>query len=410
MSSDPLVVNLPSLKKYVWSEIARIELYLEWVQHIHCLRRPPIGYYVQSPPSAHPHTRPHRHTPPDRHMEPWIRPNDNPRRGWTRTEKRLVREVWNSNCDEIVRNLADQYAWYAPWYISDAISAYLPPDKLEAFRQACEESGTRVYYNLLMHYGEWRLAQMKVAFREPRLLECAGCGRRFREWSVHISLAKRVGHKINFCNDCYGRVFWDYDHRAVPISMSQGDMLKQLVKLATALESVPMATFVRQPELAAVTDEKQIAIVKALLAMPSYEMYVEAFGSWLKALILAGVLEDGTQPTQRGTRCIAADGHECLSLAEKTIDDWLSTHSISHDKEPLYPYHFRFNPSGSMRADWKAGEVLIEYAGLMGEPEYAAKMETKQELAAEFGISLIVIEPEDILSLEKKLGQLVDLQ
>jgi hypothetical protein len=187
-------------------------------------------------------------------------------------------------------------------------------------------------------------------------------------------------------------------------------MLKQLVKLATALESVPMATFVRQPELAAVTDEKQIAIVKALLAMPSYEMYVEAFGSWLKALILAGVLEDGTQPTQRGTRCIAADGHECLSLAEKTIDDWLSTHSISHDKEPLYPYHFRFNPSGSMRADWKAGEVLIEYAGLMGEPEYAAKMETKQELAAEFGISLIVIEPEDILSLEKKLGQLVDLQ
>jgi hypothetical protein len=285
---------------------------------------------------------------------------------------------------------------------------YLPPDKIEAFKQACEENETRVYYNLLRHYGEWRLAQMKVKFREPHLLKCAGCGEKFREWSIHISLAKRVGYKIHFCNDCYGRVFWD--RKAEPTSMSRDDMLNRLIELATALEGVPLATFVQQPDIATVSEEKQIVIVKALLAMPSYKTYVETFDSWLKALVSARVLADGTYRTQRGIRCIAADGHECLSLAEKTVDDWLSSRSIPHEIEPLYPYHFHLNPSGRMRADWKVGPVFIEYAGLMNEPEYAAKMRTKQELAAECGFSLIVIEPKDILSLDKKLGRLIDLQ
>lgn len=407
----PLVSNLPLLKKYVWTEMHRIGLYLEWVRCVHCLQMAPIRSRVQSPP-------PYRHMesamqldapPPHRYVEWVLRPDDNARR-WTRTEKRLVREVWDSNCDEIVRDLADKYAWDAPLFISDAIVAYLPSDKLEAFKQACKENKTRVWYNLLMYYGELRLAQMKVKFRKPRWLKCAGCGKQFLESSIG-GYAEKVGYKIRFCSDCYGRVFSSYYRKAAePASMSQDDMLNQLTELAIVLESIPSATFVRQPDLAAVSEEKQIAIVRALLAMPSYETYVEAFGSWLKALILAGVLEDGTQRTQRGMRCIAADGHECLSLAEKAIDDWLSAHNIPHEKEPLYPYHFYLNPSGRMRADWKVKEVLIEYAGLMDELEYAAKMETKQELAAEFGFSLIVIEPEDVLSLDKKLGRLVDLQ
>jgi hypothetical protein len=214
-----------------------------------------------------------------------------------------------------------------------------------------------------------------------------------------------VSYKIRFCADCYQSVFWPSDHNTQYKPLDDDTMLEKLHTLAIAMSNVPMTTFMRNPSLVTVPEEKQVAIVRALLDMPSYEAYLEKFGSWLRALILAGVLEDGTQRTSRGIRCIAADGHKCLSLAEKTVDDWLTDHNISHEKEPLYPYHARLNPSG-MRADWKAHDTLIEYAGLLSEPEYAAKMETKQALAKEFGFSLIVIRPDDILSLEQKLGHL----
>ncbi len=393
----PLVGDLPLLKKLVWAETHRIELYLQWVERVHCLRLAPPEYPIES-------------SPPANDMEPWIGVDYDPRKDLTETEMQIVREIWDAKCDEIVQELADEYAWYAPWYISDAIVAYVPSDKLEAFKQACEDHKTRSWYNVLMYCGERRLAQMKIKYREPHLLECAGCGKQFLEWSICLGAAERVGYKIYFCDDCYSKAFWSYVKEAEPVSMSQDDMLNRLAELAAAVESVPSATFVKSPNLAAVSEEKQIAIVKVLLAMPPYETYVEEFGSWLHALILAGVLEDGTQRTPRGTRCIAADGHECRSLAEKTIDDWLSAHGIPHEIEPVYPYHFRLNPSGRMRADWKVGEVFIEYAGLMDDPEYAAKMETKQELATELGISLIVIEPKDILSLDNQLGQLVNLR
>ena len=140
--------------------------------------------------------------------------------------------------------------------------------------------------------------------------------------------------------------------------------------------------------------------------MPLQKKFVEVFGSWLQALMLAGILENGTQRMSRGVRCIANDGHICNSLAEKTIDDWLYSHNIHHEKEPFYPYHFRLNPT-KLRADWKAQNILIEFAGLMDEPDYAAKMKAKQEIAKEFGLPLIILEPEDILNLDLKLANLV---
>jgi hypothetical protein len=393
-----LILNLPLLKKHIWSETDRVDFYLHWIKDVHCLGiSPPAHQVVQQLPA-------------DFDLKPWMRTVENPEAylhsSSDQTEVKLVRRIWDSKCDEILVELADKYAWDASFYVSDAIAAYLPSDQLEAFKKACEEHETHVWNNVLMYYGRARLAELGIKIREPRLLKCAGCGKQFLESSIHMNLAKRVGYKIHFCYDCYDRALSGFG--LGEISMSQDDMLSRLAELATVLEGVPLATFVRRPDFTMISEEKQITIVKALLAMPSYETYVKTFGLWLKALILAGILEDGTQPVQLGTRCIAADGHECLSLAEKTIDDWLSARDIPHEKEPLYPYHAYLNPSGRMRADWQVGKVFIEYAGLMDEPDYAAKMETKQELAAEFGLVLIVINPKEVLNLDRKLGRLLD--
>ena len=67
--------------------------------------------------------------------------------------------------------------------------------------------------------------------------------------------------------------------------------------------------------------EERLALLRLLRVKPSLRRVKSVFGSWLKALIQAGVLEDGTRKTSRGIQSIAKDGHVCLSLGEKTIDD-----------------------------------------------------------------------------------------
>ena len=58
-----------------------------------------------------------------------------------------------------------------------------------------------------------------------------------------------------------------------------------------------------------------------------------------------------------GTYCIARDGHMCNSLAEKTIDDFLSMHGVPARREPLYPDQIH-------RGDFLVLDFMIEYFGL----------------------------------------------
>jgi hypothetical protein len=94
------------------------------------------------------------------------------------------------------------------------------------------------------------------------------------------------------------------------------------------------------------------------------------------------------------------DGHVCLSLAEKIIDDWLYQHGIAHEREPHYPQHESFNPRGLLRADWRIGPIMVEYFGLVGDPHYDAKMTRKIALAQETGIKLISIFQHNLVQLD----------
>jgi len=130
--------------------------------------------------------------------------------------------------------------------------------------------------------------------------------------------------------------------------------------------------------------------------------YVEIFGSWFKALEEAGVLEGGVIKTKRGCICEAKDGHKCLSLGEKTIDDYLYTHKIPHEKEPHYPGAKQY------RADWRVAEYFIEFWGMQGEENYDKKIEAKRTMAKQMGIPLIEITFEDMYSLDLKLKGLLE--
>ena len=83
----------------------------------------------------------------------------------------------------------------------------------------------------------------------------------------------------------------------------------------------------------------------------------DRFGSWNKAIVAAGF---NPNPVMFAQRYTANDGHECDSLAEKIIDDWLTENNIAHKRKIPYP------SSRTLTADFLIDNKLTEYFGLAG--------------------------------------------
>jgi hypothetical protein len=315
----------------------------------------------------------------------------------------LIRRIWDDSCDLILKEIIEKYAWDWEDHLVKSLHDQLLPEKLHAMDEIFNDKLN------LCRFCESRVEEFNMKIRQPSLLVCEGCGIQFMDWSVDPRTAESVGYKIHFCQHCYTIAFarFTFGIGKPLLEIENNELaLNQLLQVATILKIVPNNHFLRDRSLARISDEDQISLVKTLIDMPPYKLYVKAFGSWLNALILSEVLTDGTRRTSRGIQCIALDGHKCLSLVEKTIDDWFTEHNISHEKEPAYPYHPHLNPS-KMRADWKVQNILIEYAGLMNEPDYASKINVKEELSKESNLTLIILYPGDILNLELKLEKLL---
>ena len=74
-----------------------------------------------------------------------------------------------------------------------------------------------------------------------------------------------------------------------------------------------------------------------------YDAYGKArdvFGTWNKAIEIAGYEPN---PVMFAKRCVARDGHQCDSLAEKIIDEWQKSDPAPELTKPK----FEFRPDGS---------------------------------------------------------------
>jgi len=393
----PRLTNLPALKDYLWVESGIFEDYLSWLRQTKSINRS-----GQAIIDEHKGKIINRYDPMERRRPPvYDKKNYSSDRIWKSKNMQLLSSIWDSGCDVILKNIVQRYAWDWDINIEEAVTNYFNGDKLLVLKKACNRN------SFLWQFCYRRLEELNIEVRKPKLITCENCGLKFMDWSFDDRLSKRVGYKICFCETCYYSAFSDQETEN---QLTDKDtMLGQISTVANILGVVPTSAFRRNLNLAMISEADQVTLVKTLVSMPSQKKFVDTFGSWLQTLILAGVLKDGTLQTSRGVRCIAIDGHICNSLAEKTVDDWLYSHGISHEKEPLYPYHPRLNPY-KLRADWKVENVLIEYAGLMNEPDYAFKMKAKQEIATEFDLSLIILQPQDILNLDQELANLVDIE
>lgn len=305
---------------------------------------------------------------------------------------------WTTAHDALIAEQISEEHW--DWYlgITDKILSITPPGTVEAWKSEDPLCARWAWYNILMDFAGARATKLGLteSIREPQWKTCPMCGERFEENSLPYPLASRLGYdQLDFCSPCLRDAIWGEEER-----LSKEEVLEYLRDLERVLERVPSQDFGQgQVDLFALSTEERLELLKVLGRKPSVHRVKELFGSWLGALIEAGILEDGTRRTARGTQCIAKDGHVCLSLGEKTIDDLLHAHGILHEKEPHYP-------ESNYRADFAVGDVFIEFFGLTGNPDYDAKTKLKKSLCRKHGIKLISIYPGDLVSskkLERKL-------
>lgn len=112
------------------------------------------------------------------------------------------------------------------------------------------------------------------------------------------------------------------------------------------------------------------------------------FGSWNEAIKIAGFEPN---PVMFAHRHIAKDGHQCDSLAEKIIDDWLFARKIEHKRRVSYPGDYR------LTADFMIGDYWIEFFGLFGEHKrYDQLRKLKLKLAKIYNLKLLEIYPQDL--------------
>jgi hypothetical protein len=238
---------------------------------------------------------------------------------------------WTSTHDEAIKQTIQEYQWQWYWHIREKICSITPNDILETWKHDDPACKTRVWYNVLMYFSCARAVGrgFDKLIREPSEKRCRLCGLAFREDSLPAPLIERIGiAEIDFCAPCLTDALFQDGAREA----SEDSVRNYLRNLTEALSRVPPSDFGRNVgDLHGMNSDERLAVFRVLQKKPSLGRVKELYGSWLNALIKADVLEDDVRRTLRGIQCIANDGHVCLSLGEKTIDDLLFSLSIEHE-------------------------------------------------------------------------------
>jgi|APSaa5957512622_1039677.scaffolds.fasta_scaffold36419_2 hypothetical protein len=302
---------------------------------------------------------------------------------------------WTSTHDDLIAKQIKEEQWMWYWGITISIVAKTEKEILVKWREVDPLCSKYAWYNILMYFAAARANKLGLtkSIRKPKWKKCLLCNENFIESSLPQPLVQRFGiDHLCYCSPCLRDTVLQNSGNS---KLSKQKILAFLKDLADVLGKVPTQSFGEGiADFHFMDDQQRLAVLKVLQRKPQISRVKEIFGSWLKALLEAGILEDGTRKTARGIQTIARDGHVCLSLGEKTIDDYLFGNGIPHEIEPRYP-------EGNYRADFLVNAVFIEYFGLEGNPEYDAKTKLKQRLCRKHGIRLISIYPEDLISIKK---------
>jgi hypothetical protein len=213
----------------------------------------------------------------------------------------------------------------------------------------------------------------------------------FPEW-----LYKRVNGNTQVCYEC---------PTGIPKKEEIPKIIKDLVDFLGFIPNSGFQVFNNDSFATRVKKEKWVDAFSYVLKLGGEingsDRIKQKYGSWFKALVAAGILENGQLKTKRGIKCIAKSGNECNSIDEQYIDNYFYELGLKTIKEPRYPYHPELNQKNLLRADWLINSKYVEYFGLKGEINYDIKTKNKIKLCSELGIELIAIYPDDLSDLSR---------
>lgn len=316
---------------------------------------------------------------------------------------------WTPACDEAIIDLIRRWHWHYPWQLPDAVVAVVGKDTIDRWAAEDPKCHQYNYENVLMYFGiaHARRVGLERAMPMPQERICLLCDARFDEDRVPMAQVRRLGSLdiVDYCEGCFSRAAYgdDINHPR----MTASDVESYVQQLAQITGTVPTQNFFDQPGVYLGWDcQTRTRLLLLAAERPSPAVVGRTHGSWLAALTAAGVLDGGVHKTARGHRALAIDGHVCHSLAEKTIDDWLTLHDTPHDREPSYP-------DSNYRADFLVNGRFVEYFGLAGDPKYDEKSQRKRCLAKTHHLDLVEISPQDLArwgAAQKRIATKLDIQ
>lgn len=321
------------------------------------------------------------------------------RYGWNRADQALFDPCWDDSATELAEGLITAYGAMWPWPMPRVALARHPEfaarvmdlaeRRLIGQRHTYKDRPDSVY-ELAMLYGSFDRLRAVRSWPPAGKLTCPICGRVFAAGILSPWMLWQFGPP-RFCNYCCVRA------RNARGSSSRDDTMSGIRRLAEAIEGIPEQSIHSTITLGGMSDERRDRIMAGLIVAPSPEQAKSLLGpTWLAVLQSAGLVGEAWRPA-RGTYCLAADGHLCRSIAERTVDDFLTVHGIAHTPEPVYP-------GSHSRADWLLADgTFVEFAGLLSDADYRAKIAAKRALAAAAGVPLIVLVPEDLPDLARAL-------
>ena len=345
------------------------------------------------------------------YWETWPPVMDVMKWGWTRFDlwsqkaQKQFDQIWPDNGDEWIDSLIDIYG--SSWHIALPILAIRDQPEFLSNLQSTIEVGKIVAPGIYtgdldeaLKYAPWVRTVRRRSWTFPSPKTCSICGIGYYVDTVRYYLVRKWGHS-GICPRCmFLASFGIPETEPIHREFSLDEALKYLQILASLTEVIPPQSFRETFSNPGFESSIQNSILAAMICIPNANLIRDAAGGvlWLKVLQLAGLVGDAWRPA-RGTYCFASDGHPCRSLAERSIDDWLTEQKINHQVEPLWPQDSILNPTGRLRADWELYDgTFVEYAGLNSK-DYLLKIEKKRKLASKTGLKLIVLFPEDLLRL-----------
>ncbi|MFI8662064.1 hypothetical protein ACIGKR_18855 [Rhodococcus qingshengii] len=298
---------------------------------------------------------------------------------------------WTTEQDEVVKNAIASHQWHYFLVVPSLIDKITDRAIMDEWRASDPLCSQYDWTGVLSHFiaARGRTLGFEQAIQPSMQKSCLICSTQFQEADLLLWAFRRLGDRsaLDYCEACCRRAFQPRSKAETPTEVEA-----YAVDLAAALQTIPPPQFFENVrDLHSYDPLLRTELMKIAQRSPTVGRIKKTHGSWFQVLVASGVLPEGTLREGRGTRCLATDGHVCLSIAEKTIDDWLTHHDIQHEKEPFYP-------NSRLRADFKVGDVLIEYFGLAGDSEYDKRIEKKRYLASIHGIELIEIYPVDLAS------------